>query len=144
MYNAAGGDGAAQEIIMPDYHYLEISRRDETVVVRFRDSKLIDELAIVKVGKELFALAAEPDGRHLLLNFAGVDYLSSSFLSKLLSLRRRMEKKQGKLKLCEICPEVRDVFAITKMDTILDIVETEEKALASFNEPAGDPPSGSS
>jgi anti-sigma B factor antagonist len=124
---------------MPDYHYLEISRRDEVIVVRFKDSKLIDDLAIVKVGKELFALAAEPGWRHLLLDFAGVDYLSSSFLSKLLGLKKRLEKREGKLKLCAICPEVREVFAITKIDTILDIVETEDKALAALAE---NPPEG--
>jgi len=124
---------------MPDYHFLEISRRDEVIVVRFKDSKLIDDLAHVKVGKELFALAAEPGGRHLLLDFAGVDYLSSMFLSKLLGLKKRLEKKQGKLKLCAICPDVREVFAITKIDTILDIVETEDKALAAFAE---NPPEG--
>jgi anti-sigma B factor antagonist len=150
LYNA-GPDGSRrstrddfdlpEEIPMPDYHFLDVNRRDDTFVVRFRDSKLIDELVIVKVGKELFALAAEPEGRHVLLNFSGVDYLSSSFLSKLLSLRRRMEKKQGKLKLCEICPAVREIFAITKMDTLLDIVDTEERALAAVNEPAEPPPS---
>jgi hypothetical protein len=43
--------------------------------------------------------------------------------------------------LCEICPAVREIFAITKMDTILDIVDTEERALAAVNEPAEPPPS---
>ncbi len=119
---------------MHDYHYLDISRRDEVIVVRFKDSKLIDDLAIVKVANELYALAAEPDGRRLLLNFAGVDYLSSMFLSKLLGLKRRLEKKQGQLKLCEICPEVREVFGITKIDTILEIVATEDEGLAAFAE----------
>jgi anti-sigma B factor antagonist len=110
--------------------------------VRFKDSKLIDDLAIVNVGKELYALAAEAGWRHLLINFVGVDYLSSTFLSKLLSLKKRLEKRDGKLKLCEICPEVREVFAITKIDTVLDIVETEEKALALLSEPTAPPPNG--
>ena len=81
------------------------------------------------MGDDLYRLADEPDCRALLLNFSGVTGLSSVMLGKLLVLRKKMQRKQGRLKLCDVGSEVHEVFTATKLNRLLDIHESEADAL---------------
>jgi anti-anti-sigma regulatory factor len=53
-------------------------------------------------------------------------------LGKLLMVKRRMESKGGKLKLCNLDPEVLEAFRSTNLDHILDIRDSELDALKAF------------
>ena len=92
-------------------------------------------------------MADRPDCHRLLLDFSGVAQLSSAMLTKLLILRRKMETKGEKLRLCGVNSHLRSVFAITRLDRIFAILDTEAgaiKAVASqspqFEERATCPP----
>ena len=68
----------------------------------------------------------------VLLNFTNVDFLSSAALGKLITLDKKVKADSGKLKLSNIRPEIYDVFAITKLNRLLDIKDDEAAALAAF------------
>ena len=76
------------------------------------------------------AVAAQPGCRKLVLNFSGVELITSATLGKLVSTNRRMDEKGGTMIMCEMGDNVRTVFRITKLDNILKICETEADALA--------------
>jgi anti-sigma B factor antagonist len=40
--------------------------------------------------------------------------------------------KNGMMKLCCICPNIHEVFAVTKLDGLFDVEEDEAAALAAF------------
>jgi anti-sigma B factor antagonist len=69
-------------------------------------------------------------GIKLIVNFEGVQYLSSSALGKLITLKRKVEETSGTLKMCRIKPEIMEVFRITQLDTIFDIYAGLEEAMA--------------
>jgi anti-sigma B factor antagonist len=81
------------------------------------------------LGQELYAVVARPDCLKLVLNFSGVDFLSSAMLGKAVTVMKMMAEKNGVLRLCEMCPNVRLVFKHTCLDRILDIRETEADAI---------------
>ena len=54
----------------------------------------------------------------LILDFKGVNYVSSAGLRALLSLQKAM-MKQGEMKLVNVCEAVVDVFEVTGFDEIL-------------------------
>ena len=60
-----------------------------------RDRKILDELIIQDLGKELFSLVEDEQPRNLLLNFTNVDFLSSAALGKLISLHKKVERAGG-------------------------------------------------
>ena len=70
--------------------------------------------------------------KKLVLNFSSVDFLSSAALGKLITLDKKMKAKSGKLKLCNIRPEIYEVFAITRLNRLFDIKDEEADALAAF------------
>jgi anti-sigma B factor antagonist len=104
----------------------------ELLIVTFTDRKLLDEMNIQLVGEELFALAEE--GRNMVLSFANVEYLSSALLGKLITLQRQMRPAGCRLGLCDVSPEIREVFGITKLDRLFSIYRTRAEAIAILDE----------
>ena len=117
---------------MADNGRLEVSEVGGVTVIRFVDRKILDEANIQELGKELFALVEEDNRKSLLLNFSNVEFLSSAALGKLITLDKKVKAHGGKLKLCNIRPEIYEVFAITKLNKLFDIREDEKAGLDSF------------
>ncbi len=111
---------------------LEVSEVGDVTVVRFADRKILDEASIQELGAELFRLVEEDHRKKILLNFTNVDFLSSAALGKLITLDKKVKANSGKLKLSNIRPEIYDVFAITRLNRLLDIKDDEAAALAAF------------
>ena len=111
---------------------LDVSTIGDVTVVRFRDRKILDEASIQEMGQELFDLIEEEKKEKLLLNFSAVDFLSSAALGKLITLDKKVKAHGGRLKLSNIRPEIFQVFAITRLNRLFEIKETEADALAAF------------
>jgi anti-sigma B factor antagonist len=121
---------------MSIYRHLGAWRHGDVSVVRFGEHRILDEATVRQISDELDEIADRADCRNLVLNFASVVGVSSLMLGKLLKLQHKMALKGGKLKLCEIEPEVQDIFATTKLTHILDIRESEDDAIRAFNDDA--------
>ncbi len=117
---------------MAVYRRIEVNEVGEVTVVRFVDRKILDEAAIGELGEELFALVENDHRGALLLNFAEVEFLSSAALGKLITLDKKIKAAGGKLKLCNIRPQIYEVFAITKLNNLFEIKDGEDEALAAF------------
>lgn len=68
----------------------------------------------------------------LIMNFAGVDYLSSAGMRLLLSVSKRLQDKTGKLVLAAVHPDVMEVIQMAGFDALLTIVEQESEAIEAF------------
>jgi anti-sigma B factor antagonist len=112
---------------------LAVSQKGGVHVVHFLDRKILDESNIVEIANELFALVEKSRGIKLCLDFANVQYLSSTVLGKLITLNTRIGEDNGKLVLCSIRPQILEVFKITKLTKLFDIVDDEATALSHFN-----------
>lgn len=117
---------------MTVHRRLEVSEVGDVTVVRFVDRKILDEANIQELGQELFDLVEKENRQNLLLNFQSVEFLSSAALGKLITLEKKVKSHSGKLKLCEIRPQIYEVFAITRLNKLFVIKDEEADALASF------------
>jgi anti-sigma B factor antagonist len=68
----------------------------------------------------------------VLLNFVDVEFLSSAALGKLITLDKKVKAAGGKLKLCNIRPQIYEVFAITKLNKLFEIKDNQDEAVAAF------------
>ena len=115
---------------MSGHRRVELSEVQDVTVVRFLDRKLLDAANIQELGDELFGLVERDKRKRLLLNFSNVEFLSSAALNKLIILDKKVKTNQGKLKLCNLRPEILEVFAITRLNQLFDIADDEADALA--------------
>lgn len=79
----------------------------------------IDELIALKENKIIFNLKA-------------LKYINSTGLSVIISLFTKCRNSSGELILTEESPKVKELFVITKLNSIFTVKETTEEALAYF------------
>jgi anti-anti-sigma factor len=58
---------------------------------------------------------------NLLLDCAGMNYISSSGLRVFLVIQKRMNSVPGKFRLCNLQPGIREIFDISGFTTIFEI-----------------------
>ena len=112
---------------------MEIRDVDDVVVVTLTDVKILDTAAIAAIGEEFknLTLQAAAD-KKLVLNFSRVQFMSSAMIGQIMKLYKMCKKDKVILKLCNICPNIMEVFQVMGLKKILDIYDTEEKALGAF------------
>ena len=116
----------------PRRRRLEVEDIGDVTVVNFVDRRILDEQNIQIIGEQLFSLVDELERKKLLLNFGNVEYLSSAALGKLITLNKKLQSVGGRLILCNIDPQIYEVFEITKLDRFFNIQKEEQTALQAF------------
>src|SRR5213080_5143560 len=113
----------------PRRRRLEVEDIGDVTVVNFTDRKILDEQNIQVIGEQLFSLVDESGRKKLLLNFGNVEYMSSAALGKLITLNKKVQAAGGRLVLCNIDPQIYEVFEITRLDKFFNIEKEEQAAL---------------
>ncbi len=100
------------------------------VIVRFLERKISDERMVREIADQLFA-AVPSNGKaiRVILDFTGVELLSSSMLGKLIVLQRRVDASGGKMRLCEMTPTTLTVFKTSSLDRLFGIDRDRREAL---------------
>ena len=111
---------------------LNVSTKDGICFVEFVDRKILDEVTISEISKNLAALVEEHTPINLLLNFKNVEYLSSAVLGMLVAIQKQVKDGSGQLKLTDIRPKIFEVFEITRMNEMFEFHENAAAAKASF------------
>jgi anti-anti-sigma factor len=117
-------------ILMASPRRLQVNESASISVVRFKDQKIIDPVAIQELGQELFDLIEKDDRKKIVLNFDNVEFLSSAALGKLITFEKKAKRTGAQMILTNISPEIYQVFAITNLDKLFKIKDSEADALA--------------
>ncbi|MBZ5646354.1 MAG: STAS domain-containing protein [Acidobacteriia bacterium] len=72
----------------------------------------------------------------IVLNLGGVSYIDSGGLGTLVGLYTSARAGGGEIKLANLTQRVRDQLQITKLVTVFEVFDSEEKAISSFAEQA--------
>ena len=117
---------------MAQYRRIGVINNNDVAIVSFNDKKILDEASIQELGTELFGLVEQQSMGDILLNFTNVEFLSSAALGKLITLDRKVKASKGRMKMCNIRPEIFEVFQITKLNKVFDIRKDETEAMTAF------------
>jgi anti-sigma B factor antagonist len=99
---------------------LRVEEFEDVTLVRLA-TKDLGEDHIQAVGGELFSLADRLAHGRLTLDLSEVRYLTSTALGMLVALHKRLRARRGHLALVNVTDIVFEVFAVTRLDQILDI-----------------------
>ncbi len=70
---------------------------------------------------------------HLILDFSGLDFISSAGLRVLLLAAKRIGRDDGRFLLCEVSPPVREVLEISGFLGMIEVVGSRDEALAEMS-----------
>jgi anti-sigma B factor antagonist len=85
------------------------------VVLSLRDAQINNDAVAEDLRDELLALYLQVGAVNVILDFQAVTYLSSAGFRPLLSLNRHVRERGGRLVLCNMRPEVEEVFVVTRL-----------------------------
>jgi anti-sigma B factor antagonist len=111
---------------------LETEQVGDILVVRLPQRALVDDADIRHLGRNLTGLIQESGYRRWVLDLGEVQRMSSVMIGQLLAVARKAQAASGRLALCQVRPEVAEVFTILHLSDILPIYGTEVDALLSF------------
>lgn len=95
---------------------IDIEEIGDVTIARFADTTILDQTNIHGIGNELIGLVDEDGRKNILLDFSDVEFLSSEMLGQLIKLEAKVNGADGKLRLCNVSPEIYEVFEITNLN----------------------------
>jgi len=94
---------------------------------------------VIKVGEsasifsnDLDTLLAEGSGE-VLIDMSAIDYVDSTGLGELVGYLQRFEKEGRRLALLRPQTRILNLLKLTKLDSVFQIFETEDEAIAAMN-----------
>jgi anti-sigma B factor antagonist len=72
-------------------------------------------------------------GKKIILNLAGVNYIDSSGVGELVSTFASVTNRGGQLRLLHLTKRIKELLTITKLLTVFQAFEDEQKAMDSFS-----------
>lgn len=108
---------------------LKEEKKGEVLILRLKGR--LDAISSPLAEKKIFE--SINSGEHkVLLDFRGVDYLSSAGMRMLLSTSKKLKTLSGKLIVCSINSNIMDVLRMSGFDHVLEIANDEEEAIRKF------------
>ena len=117
----------------PDYqpHYVSVTLKDGIAVVSFSITQITDDDNIEILGREIFSLVDQFGCEKIVLSMAGVKFITSSVLGKIITLHRMQCRNKGRLILCDIEPGVIETLKTSRLinyfETASDVAEASAK-----------------
>jgi len=117
---------------MDQYRRIQTGKTGDIHMVLFKDKKILDDTALDEIKKEITTLLGNCTGPDVLLDFGNVEFMSSAMLGLLGQMHRKISTGHGRLKMCNIRPEIFQVFKLTNLDKLFSIHKDAPTALATF------------
>jgi anti-anti-sigma factor len=105
---------------------IQTAKEKNTIIVSVKGK--IDTITAPEFEKALLKLIAQGE-TFFLLNFSGLEYISSAGLRSILAAAKQLKPKGGNILFSGLRGPVKDVFNISGFGTIFKIFETQEDAL---------------
>jgi len=112
---------------------LEVEQIQDATVVRFKRRTILEPAAIQAIGDQLLRLSGAEGRRVLVLNFTGVESLTSAMLGEFVVLQRALSESGGRLAFCGVEPFLLQVFKVVKIPERIAIYPDEAAALQAIS-----------
>lgn len=114
-------------------YYFKIAEDDGTIIAQFVPSELTDDENLEVLGREMFALVDQYSCPKIVLDMAGVSYMTSSVLGKIITLHRKQQRSGGRLVLCNLESGVVETLETSRLHTYFTTAEDVPAALSLLN-----------
>jgi anti-anti-sigma factor len=87
---------------MDQYRRIQTGKKGDILMVLFKDKKILDDTVLDEIRAELTQFIGKASGPDMLLDFSGVEFMSSAMLGLLGQLHRKISAGKGRLQLFSI------------------------------------------
>ena len=105
---------------------------DDVLIVRILESA-VDAGNAMDLKAGLIPLMES--NQKVVLDMSRIKFMDSSGVGAMLSCLRTLHKHNGDLKLFAVKPQIRQLFKLVRLDTLIEIQDTQKNAVQAFNRP---------
>ena len=106
--------------------------KDEVRIIIINVPRLVDAGIIEQCYREIVELLDKTEEKLVLLHFGMINFMSSAALGILVRINKKCKEYKISLKLCNISPDIFQVFKITGLDKVFSIHADGSDAMAAF------------
>ena len=106
--------------------------KGEIRIISIDEARLVEGTAMEQCYREIVEVLDKTEESCVVLHFGPVAFMSSSALGMLVRVHKKCKEYKIALKLCNITPDIRQVFKITGLDKLFDIHDDVSQAIDSF------------
>lgn len=107
---------------------MNITQNEKDGIMELSISGRLDAVSAVEADKDFSSIIAEGHN-NLLIDLNKLDYISSAGLRVLLVVAKRIQQNSGKVVLCALTTNVKEVFEISGFSSIFNIFATSSEAI---------------
>jgi len=97
--------------------YISTEYARDILVIGFPSTTILDSVAIRSISDEMIAAVEDFDCRRLVLDFTGVDFITSEWIGSLVQFRRFCQVRAISLKLASLSDSFLQALKLTKLAT---------------------------
>ena len=112
-------------------HAVLCVKQGDVTVVRFKKSKVTEEVYAKQAGAELKEIAERVGGK-IVVDLSNVAFMTSVGISELVTFNKSVRSHGGHLKLCGVSPLLMQAFTSSGLYAVFAVYSTLEKALEAF------------
>jgi anti-sigma B factor antagonist len=113
---------------------VNIDEQGDIIVISFADASITNSERINNTTETINDYLDKNEPRFAVVNFSEVKFFSSQVLGLLLSIRKRLEDRDGKVVISAIDPKLYRVFRITNLDKIFEFYDNKDQAVKSLSQ----------
>lgn len=114
-----------------DFTY-QIESKNNHSIIHLKGS-MLDKTQAVGLLSEIDKLVASGNNRFI-INMTGMDYINSSGINMLVNILTKSRTKGGDIIVTNVSDKVKQLFLITKLNTLFTITDSIEEAEKNINQ----------
>lgn len=110
---------------------LETKNIDDILVVTLKDSERLSALIVEPVKVQLLEYFTKPN-TNVIFDLQGISFIDSSGFGVFLSCMKAANNNYGQFKICNVKPEVMELFKLLQLHHVFEIYDELKPCLESF------------
>lgn len=103
-------------------HKVRVTRAGDLARIDFADGEIVGDGYADQLRVAVDQIVLQMPGGQVVLNLSDVDYLSSAILGEIVRAHRCIDDAGGRLHISKPRPSVMDIFEITRLSNMLNIL----------------------
>jgi len=111
-----------------NFKTITTEKRNNRLIITISEKRIY--LGITDIFREEIIKITDEKINELIINLENVAVMNSAGLGVLIMVRDKVKKNEGRIKLTNLQPLMQDIFSRMRLDTLFEIFDTVEEALA--------------
>ena len=105
---------------------------NDVMILDFEDTKILDQQTVDEIGGELQNIAKTTELTKVIVDMNRIELMTSTMIGQFVAFNRDCGERKIEVHFCNLTSQIKELFKITKLDTVFKITKNREQALESF------------